>query len=470
MYTQQVTPQGWHKTSNLNFTPFWLDADSRPHAEPDLVGESTADLLVVGGGFTGLWAAVESAIQNPDKRIVLCEAARIADGASGRNGGFVSASLTHGFSNGLNRWPQEIGQLEKLGRQNLADIGARIAEFAIDCDWITSGDISVATESYQTQNLVNLHNQLQHRGISSQLLDSREVRERVNSPLYIAGLFQPDVAMVNPAQLAWGLARVAKSLGVQIWENSPVTGLKDLGSKVTVITPNGQVTARHVLLATNAYAPLVRTVRRYVVPVYDYVLVTAPLTHEERLSINWEGREGIADSGNQFHYYRMTQDNRILFGGFDAIYHRKNGMSSDFDVDLECLARLADHFVQIFPQLKSVEFTHGWGGAIDTSSRFSAFWGLTHRGKTAYVAGFTGLGVGASRFGALACLDLLDGRRTERTALSMVKTKPLPFPPEPLRSLGIEWTVKSLRKADRLEGKRNLWLKVLDRCGLGFDS
>ena len=198
----------------------------------------------------------------------------------------------------------------------------------------------------------------------------------------------------------------------------------------------GLIRAQRVALATNAYPPLLRRLKHYVVPVYDYVLVTDPLTDEQWSRIGWSGREGISDTGNQFHYYRTTEDGRILWGGYDAIYHSGNGFGPQYDHNRESYERLAEHFLQTFPQLRGIGFSHAWGGAIDTCSRFSAFWGTAHEGRVAYVAGYTGLGVGASRFGAATMLDLLDGRTTERTELEMVRTKPLPFPPEPVRSLG----------------------------------
>jgi glycine/D-amino acid oxidase-like deaminating enzyme len=278
------------------------------------------------------------------------------------------------------------------------------------------------------------------------------------------------VALVNPARLAWGLVRASAEAGVVVHESSSVRALHDAGDRVEAVIDDVTVRARRVVLATNAYPPLIADIRRRVVPVYDYVLVTEPLSQEQWRSVGWEGREGISDAGNQFHYYRPTDDGRILWGGYDAVYHRGNGFGSQFEVDAHAFARLATHFHQTFPQLQEVAFTHGWGGAIDTCSRFSPFWGQAHGGKTAYVAGYTGLGVGSSRFGAQVLLDLLDGRTTERTELQMVRTKPIPFPPEPLRSIGIGWTVASLRAADRHAGRRNLWLKALDRLGLGFDS
>ena len=218
------------------------------------------------------------------------------------------------------------------------------------------------------------------------------------------------------------------------------------------------------------HPPLLRRLRHYVVPVYDYVLMTEPLTDAQWASLGWSGREGVSDAGNQFHYYRATSDGRILWGGYDAIYHPRSGFGPQYEHSRPSYERLAEHFLQTFPQLRGVRFSHAWGGAIDTCSRFTAFWGTAHDGRMAYVTGYTGLGVGASRFGALTMLDLLDARETERTSLQMVRTKPLPFPPEPMRTWGIRATTASLQRSDESEGRRNLWLRSLDRLGLGFDS
>jgi glycine/D-amino acid oxidase-like deaminating enzyme len=257
---------------------------------------------------------------------------------------------------------------------------------------------------------------------------------------------------------------------VQIHEHSPVTKLVEENNHVLAYTNHGSVRASRVALATNAFPPLVKQLSYYVVPVYDYVLVTEPLTPAQRNSIGWHGREGISDASRQFHYTRTTADGRILWGGYDAIYYWNNGFGAHLENDSSSFARLAEHFLQAFPQLEGVRFTHAWGGAIDTCSRFSPFWGTDHHGRTAYAMGYTGLGVGASRFGARVILDILDGCQTERTALEMVRTKPLPFPPEPLRSIGISLSRWSMAQADRNQGRENLWLRMMNWLGLGFDS
>ena len=174
--------------------------------------------------------------------------------------------------------------------------------------------------------------------------------------------------------------------------------------------------------------------------------------------------------GNQFHYYRLTADNRILWGGYDAIYHFGRNIRLTYDQRPATFQRLASHFFTTFPQLEGIRFTHRWGGAIDTCTRFCAFYGTAYAGQVAYAAGYTGLGVGATRFGANVMLDLLAGELTERTKLTMVRRTPPPFPPEPLAYLGIQLTRWSLNRADRNEGSRNAWLRMLDGFGVGFES
>jgi glycine/D-amino acid oxidase-like deaminating enzyme len=224
------------------------------------------------------------------------------------------------------------------------------------------------------------------------------------------------------------------------------------------------------VLATNVFPSLIMRNRLQTVPVYDYVLATEPLTDAQLDRIGWANRQGIGDSANQFHYYRLSADNRIVWGGYDAVYKFGRKVKPAYEDRPASYRRLAAHFFITFPQLDDVRFSHRWAGAIDTNTRFCAHWGLAHGGRVAYANGFTGLGVGAARFAADVCLDLLDGRPTPRTELEMVRRRPLPFPPEPLASIGIQATRWSLNRADHSAGRRNLLLRALDALGLGFDS
>ncbi len=451
--------------------PMWLATLARPAPRPRLESSLVVDVLVVGGGFLGLWSALRAKQQDPTASVVLLEGNRIGWAASGRNGGFVSSSLTHGLANGLAHWPDEIGALERLGRENLASMEREIEALGIDCGWERTGELTVATRPHQVGELREAAELAAVHGGGERFLDAATVRERIDSPTFLAGLYSPDgTALVDPARLAWGLADAAERLGVRIHERTPVRGLADRGTAVDATTDGGRVTASTVVLATNAFPPLLRRLRLYTVPVYDYALGTAPLSPEQRASIGWAGREGLADSGNQFHYSRLTADNRILWGGFDAVYHAGSRIRREYDERPATFALLAEQFVATFPQLAGLPIDFAWGGVIDTCTRFSAFYGTAWGGKVGYAMGFTGLGVGATRFAADVVADLLAGRRTERTSLAMVRHRGYPWPPEPVRALGISWTRSSLAAADADGGRRNLWLRALDAVGIGFDS
>ncbi|MFF6998091.1 NAD(P)/FAD-dependent oxidoreductase [Streptomyces sp. NPDC008313] len=452
---------------------YWLDDPARPRPEPALTGAETCDLLVVGGGYSGLWTALLAKERDPRREVVLVEGREVGWAASGRNGGFCAASLTHGLANGLSRWPGEIHRLEELGARNLDAIEDAVVRHGLDCDFERTGEIDVATAPHQVAELRSWYEQTRSAGLAdgTELLDADAVREQVDSPTFLAGLHdRRGVALLHPAKLAWGLKRACLGLGVRVYEHTPALALKARGAAMAVRTPYGRIDARQVALGTNVFPNLVRRVRPYTVPVYDYALMTEPLDAGRLASIGWKNRQGLGDSANQFHYFRLSADNRILWGGYDAVYPYGGRVRAEHDDRPETYARLAGHFFACFPQLEGVRFTHAWGGAIDTCSRFSAFFGMAHGGRVAYAAGYTGLGVGATRFGADVMLDLLSGERTERTELEMVRTKPLPFPPEPFAWTGIALTKWSLARADAHEGRRNMWLRTMDRLGLGFDS
>ncbi|CAB4337723.1 unannotated protein [freshwater metagenome] len=451
---------------------YWLDADPlEPEFHSALIGDVETDLCIVGAGYTGLWTALLAKERNPSREVIIIEQRETGAGASGRNGGFCSSSLTHGFVNGYSRFREEMETIERLGRENLDAIEEAIEKYKIDCDWERTGEFRVAVAPWQLDGMKEEAELRNKFGDHVEILNQQEIQSRVKSPKYVGALFDHDgTALVDPARLVWGLEKACISLGVTIYENSKVDWLEYSDDKVIVHSPYGTITAKKVALATNVFKSLVRSARKYVIPVYDYQLVTEPLTPEQRASIGWADREGLSDAGNQFHYYRLTKEGCILWGGYEAIYNFRGKVRQEYEFSAETYATLAANFLETFPQLAGISFTHGWGGAIDTCTRFAPFWGTAHHGRVAYVLGYTGLGVGATRFGAATMLDLLDGEDTERTRLKMVRRKPLPFPPEPFRYFFILITQWSINRADHRGGRRNLWLKFLDRVGLGFDS
>ncbi|MDX6743284.1 FAD-dependent oxidoreductase [Actinocorallia sp. A-T 12471] len=457
-------------------TPYWLEDPARPEPLPSLVETTTCDLAVIGGGYTGLWTALMAKERDPSLDVVLVEADRVGGAASGRNGGFCAASLTHGLWNGMERWPDQMGELERLGKENLQGIADAVTRYGIDCEFEFTGELHVATEEWQLADLAEEAEHGIRLGHDLRLLDRDAVRAEVNSPTYLGGLWDRDgAAMLHPAKLAWGLRDACASLGVRIYERTPVTAISESRDGVWLRTSYGGVRARRVALGTGVFPPLLKRLKHYLVPVYDYALMTEPLSDAQLASLGWRNRQGIGDSANQFHYYRLTADNRILWGGYDAIYHFRNGLRHELESRPETFARLSSHFFRTYPQLEGLAFTHAWGGVIDTCSRFCAFYGTAFGGRLAYATGYTGLGVGATRFGADVILDnlgvgLAPGEVTPRLKLDMVRSKPLPFPPEPFRFGAIQLTRWSIARADANQGKRNLWLRTLDKLGLGFDS
>lgn len=452
-------------------TVFWTDRDDRPNFDRGIDGRLDADLVIVGGGYTGLWAALAATEETPGRRIVLLEAEAIGHGASSRNGGFCDASLTHGIENGIAHWPGEAEALVRLGDENLVGLLDDLRRLDIDCSAEMVDTLWVAVADWQVDDLGEEYELRRRFGRTAQLLDRDEVNQRLRSPTYLGGLAtEGSLALVQPATLVWGLADAARRLGVDIRERSGVTAIEDDGGAVLVRTETGSVRTDRVLLATNAWAAPSRAMRRRIVPVYDHVLMTEPLSEAQMGEIGWKGREGLSDSGNQFHYYRLSDDNRILWGGYDANYHYGSRVEERHEQRRGSFELLASHFFETFPQLEDVGFSHRWAGPIATTARFTATWGTEMDGRLAWVGGYTGLGVGASRFGARVALDLLDGRETERTQLEMVRSKSFPFPPEPLRWPAIQLTRRAIVRSDRRSGKRGALLSVLDRFGIGFNS
>ena len=453
--------------------PYWLDDVDEPDSNPTAVHNEYCDLCVVGGGFTGLWTAIIAKQRDAKRDVVLIDAHEIGSGASSRNGGFMDYSLTHGIANAQQRFPDEVEILEQLGRENIAEIEKVIREYNIDCDFERNGAIEVAStwhpENY-TDELKEDYSILRDLGHDVVWLDRDAMNAEVHSPVFTGGLWAKDTsALVDPARLAWGLKRVAQTLGVRIYEDTRANEISENKSGIEIKTALAKIQAQNVALATNTFKPLLRKMDKYIAPVYDYCLVTEPLTAQQLESIGWRNRQGLADCSNQFHYFRLTADNRILWGGYDAIYYFGGQMDKELESRPESWAMLSSQFFTTFPQLEGVKFSHMWGAPIDTCSRYSVFWGTQYKNSVAYAIGYTGLGVAASRFGGEVMLDLLAGSSTRATRTEFVQTKPRAFPPEPFRFIGIQATRWSLDYEDRT-GKRNLWLRLLDRLGLGFDS
>jgi glycine/D-amino acid oxidase-like deaminating enzyme len=455
---------------------YWLrEAAAAGLADPPLAaGERhDVDVAIVGAGFTGLWTAIALTDTDPGLRVVVLEMATVGFGATGRNGGFCESSLTHGLANGIRHFPDELDVLEREGHDNLSALIGFTREHGIDCDLEETGTLALADQPYQVEGFRAWVDQAAEHGEHLEFLDRDAARDEVHSPLWHAGLYRPpgrDV-LLDPVKLVRGLARLARDRGLRIHEGTRVVGLERRAAGVIVSTDAGaRVRARHVVIATSAYSGWLGRLSSVFVPVYDYVLVSEPLTPDQRASIGWRRRQGLTDGDNQFHYFRLTADDRILWGGYDAIHHRGSRVGPELDRRPTTFAKLEAQFFRAFPQLDGIAFPYRWGGAIDTTSRFTVTFGQLLGGRVISALGYTGLGVAASRWAGGVVRDFILRPDEDRLRLRLVTSPPIPFPPEPLRSFVVDTVRHELDRADRHEGRRGLILRTLDAMGVGFDS
>lgn len=451
---------------------YWLDASAAGPVRPSLAGDGSADVAIIGAGFTGLWTAIALADTDPSLRIVVLEAETVGFGASGRNGGFCQASLTHGLANGIRHFPDELEILEREGIRNLAELVAFARAEGIDCDLEEAGGLDVADQPHQVEEFRAWVDEAAGWGEHLEFLDREAIQAEVHSPRFLAGLYRPpgrDV-LLDPAKLVRGLAAAAERRRIAIHERSRVVAVERRAGGVVVRTAGGTVRADHAVVATSAYSGWFGRLSAHFVPVYDYALVSAPLTAAQRASIGWHRRQGMSDANNQFHYFRLTAGDRILWGGYDAIYHFGNGVGPEYDRRPATFELLESQFRATFPQLADLPFPYRWGGAIDTTSRFTVTFGQALGGRLTYALGYTGLGVGASRWAAGVVRDFILRPGSELLRLRFVQSRPFPFPPEPLRYAAVQAVRHELDRADRNEGRRSLLLRALDALGIGFDS
>lgn len=451
--------------AHTRLMPYWLDTPDAPPPTPPLQQDTRADLLIVGGGFTGLWAAIQAKELSPELDVVLIEAGRVAHGASGRAGGIVSTSIMHGLPNAQRVFPDDIAQLEAFGRANLDGFEAALQRYGIDADVEWGGEMTVAVDDAHLDALRadgELHRRYGHR---VELLDRAQTAQHIRSPLFAGALWSRERSgTVHPAKLAWGLRRAALSLGVRLYENTPLVATHDRGGHVQVNTPHGAISAARVLFGTGTAQVGVKDINRRVMTVRDHVLATEPLTPEQLARVGWAGRQGIYDTRTQLNYFRLTRDNRIIFGGLVSYHYGGQGEPAA-DGDKATYHRLAQAFYRTFPQLADVRFSHAWGGPIDYCSRGSVFAKPYLGGKAVFVAGYTGFGIGASRFGAFMGLNMLFDRDSPERRLDIARQSPSWIPPEPLRWLGARITFHAFDGADAEGGWKRAWIRAVKALG-----
>ncbi|HVS47418.1 MAG TPA: FAD-binding oxidoreductase [Candidatus Dormibacteraeota bacterium] len=401
---------------------------------PRLENDVKADVVIVGGGFTGLWTAYFLTQANPNLGIVVLEQDICGGGPSGRNGGFASG------------WWDELDGLVTLYGAEAAVRACRaisesislIGQFCwtngIRAGFKRSGYMyAITADAHEKlcQEMVELAGEV---GAPDELreLTAAEVRERCASPAFRGGAFMRDGASVQPGRLVRGLRRVVQERGVSIHEGTTVTGL-DAGPPAAVSTPHGTVHARHVVLALNAWATGWPQLQRRLVAWSSYIVLTAPAP-DRLAAIGWTGGELISDFRTSLRYFRTTSDGRIAFGGGGGRARRT--IDDAFTHDRRAVAEAAQGFRLMFPTFADIPLEDAWGGPIDVSPTHLPVFGSLEPGNLFFALGYTGNGVAPTHLAGQVLADLVTGRDTDAVRLPMVNPRPRLFPPQPFRSWG----------------------------------
>ncbi len=416
---------------------------------PPLAGDATADVVILGGGYTGMWTAYFLKEREPDLDVVLLEQDICGGGPSGRNGGFVNAFYDE-LGLLLERHGEEGRRAASLAAASIDEIGTFCRTHDVDAWYGMTGDIAVASSPAQDREVEETVAEAKANGIGATYLAMTpdEVRARCDSPILRAGVHVTHAAHVQPARLARGLRRVLLERGVQIFEGSPVMRFQP-GSPAVAETAGGVVRAGQAVLGLNAWARAWAAFRRTLYVRGTFIVITAPAP--DRLEkIGWTGGEGLYDLRTGLHYVRATPDGRIAFGGAGMRVVSKR-IGPRYRYHERSVEVLVDEFRRWFPLFDDVPLEAAWGGPIDASGLHLPILGTLPRGTVHYAHGFTGNGVGPCHLAGKVLAGLALGIEDDYTTLPIVNADPKRFPPEPLFTPGERFVSAAILRKDRLE-------------------
>ena len=413
--------------------PWWLDEAGRQAPTPKLEGDAAADVCIVGGGYTGLWAALALKERDPSLQVVLVESETCGAGPSGRNGGFL-----HGY------WAALADLLPLLGREGalqLAQAGERIVpavrafcESRAEDVWLReSGMLMVSASPSQDGAVDSAVAAAAEVGAGEQALplDAQGVAERIRSPVFRRGVYFADGATVQPARLVHALRRAALDAGVALYEQTPALHV----GAGKVATPHGTVRAAEIVVAVNAAATGWRPVARHVTNFGSYVVLTEPVP-ELLEEIGWTGGEAVLDARMFLHYFRTTADGRVLMGSGSGPIGFRGRVDERFSTDDATAARAEHGLRRLLPGLAAARIERAWGGPIDVSADHLPFFGTVKGKRIHYGLGYSGHGVGPTWLGGQILASLVLQRDDEWTALPLASRRVASLPPEPLKHLG----------------------------------
>ena len=435
---------------------WWLRealADDPGEPCPPLERDVDADVLVIGGGYTGMWTAHFIKEAEPDRNVVLLEKDICGGGPSGRNGGFVNA-----FWEDIESLIEAVGEERaltvcRIGERSLTEIGEWCDLHGVDAWYTPSPHMGVSASPAQDGAWDEWVATMERLGVADgrlEILSAEQVQRVCRSPIFRAGIVTPNTALAQPARLARGLRRVLLEHGVRIHENTEVKRFRG-GPPAEAETRGGRrVRAGTAVLALNAWASEWKWFRRTILPRGSYIVLTEPIP--DRLEeIGWTGPEGIYDFRTTLHYLRTTPDGRIAFGAASSRAGLGSGLDGRLDYDDVSVRRITNDMRRMFPSLANVKIEAAWGGPIDVSSFHFPFFGTLSPGNVHYGLGFTGGGCGPCHLAGKVLSGLSQGADDEYTRLPLVGLRPKKFPPEPIRSVGAFLSHEAIVRKDEAE-------------------
>lgn len=433
----------------------WWDRAPLPPTLAPLTGEQHADVVIIGGGFTGMWTAYYLAQSAPHLRVTVLEAGRVGFGASGRNGGWCSAlfpaephrvAAAYGSSAAHN--------MQAAMHDTVDEVGRVVATEGIDCDWAKGGSVYLARSDVQVERAVGYVAEMAAYGFDTshyRELSAAEARARVGATNVFGGVYTPHCAAVDPLRLLRGVTDAAIQSGVTVYEGSRAVEI----SPGLVRTSEGAVHARSVIRATEAYTALLPGARREITPVYSLMIATEPLPEHVWASLGLVDRETFNDLRHLIIYGQRTADGRLAFGGRGAPYHFGSSIRGEYDQVPSVHDNLARTLVELFPDLADVAITHRWGGPLGIARDWWA--GVRYDPATGLGAagGYVGDGVGTSNLAGRTLAALITGAETPEVGLPWVNRRQPTWEPEPLRWLGANAGLAAMRLADVREARTN---------------
>jgi glycine/D-amino acid oxidase-like deaminating enzyme len=410
---------------------FWLKHAGPYTPSPELQGQQTADVAIIGGGYTGLATAYNLLQDEPAMRVAVLESHIVGYGASGRNGGFnmtlfgLEPAVTKALF-GQARTVEAHRYMERAV-DYLHDL---VAKHNLKSDYEHPGFLRVATTPGFVRRIQHDMEILTQMGIGGlEWYEAARLRQEVDSPLFLGAWWEPRCGLLDPAKHSRELKRIAQEAGAVVYEESPVQSI-ERGPRFTLRTPKGSLQADKLVFATNAYSHFFAELRRKQVPAFTHMVVTQPLTPEQLATIGWKNRQGLEDARNFVHYFRLTADNRIAMGGSDVSVSFAGNM--DRDLNERIFSDLERDVVRLFPGLKGIEFVDRWGGPVSVPMDMAPAIGFVGDKRAVYSLGCVGHGVSMTHLNGRTIADLLLGKDTDLTQVWFVGRRTIPWPPEPL--------------------------------------